>query len=630
MKNLIKEYWLLFLIFGLGLMSGLNYFGAELKQTVYQDDGYYTILSIDNIYLTHSNKLGKDVARVTFSTRDTGEKARGFVDEEKMKKFTGNKMDYTFQMDVVSKKQEAKYPINVRDFEDNPYTYFIVDIGFQFNRRKGCEKYAKEHNYEFIQYLIKDLPDIRTYCLLAKHKSGRFGDIQSSHTVMSVDITIRGGDYKETKTITSNETTSVQFKDIANIKWVGSLSSMQEPPAIPANYMAWFQPGEGWRLVDKFAYSDVREYDPDDAREYMRDKHIYSDGVEWMEKAEMGIAKALKEKKLENVFWVDKTDMDNGYVKAKLTKDIYFPVFIADLDVDWLHIYQPVGVPEIKCYDAELVAGEKGKIQYEVKNVGDSHGTFEVRLISEAAEIVGYPPTHPLDPGETEKSYIEVMTKPKEFEGSYRLIAVDINNRTNSDACEGSLKVSMFQVCERYGEEYCEDNWRVYCSKDGTELIKLEYCEGGCEEYNGKTRCKEPVACESDEDCPEIEIDHGKKIGKCINNKCVYKIVCDKGYTEIGGKCVKGGACEKQYEACLNECPELFGRTDPFCQSKCWLSYQFCRLMGLLKGVLMGIGIFVIALLVLIIIFPGLGRIIFGLFSGLASGARSLAKRMRK
>ena len=168
MKNLIKEYWLLFLIFGLGLMSGLNYFGAELKQTVYQDDGYYTILSIDNIYLTHSNKLGKDVARVTFSTRDTGEKARGFVDEEKMKKFTGNKMDYTFQMDVVSKKQEAKYPINVRDFEDNPYTYFIVDIGFQFNRRKGCEKYAKEQDKVYTKIrkmIISELDSTVTYNL---------------------------------------------------------------------------------------------------------------------------------------------------------------------------------------------------------------------------------------------------------------------------------------------------------------------------------------------------------------------------------------------------------------------------------------------------------------------------------
>ena len=58
--------------------------------------------------------------------------------------------------------------------------------------------------------------------------------------------------------------------------------------------------------------------------------------------------------------------------------------------------------------------------------------------------------------------------------------------------------------------------------------------EPGIPQLNG---C--PAECMTDEDCPDIPIENGMKIGSCVNYECEYTIVCDEGYELKDGECVK-------------------------------------------------------------------------------------------
>ena len=102
--------------------------------------------------------------------------------------------------------------------------------------------------------------------------------------------------------------------------------------------------------------------------------------------------------------------------------------------------------------------------------------------------------------------------------------------------------------------------------KDGEEkCVGFIYyvCKNGKWTKVGPTKGKCGVECVQDSDCPapSIHVEHGRAVPACVNYTCSYKIICDRGYKLVNGKCVPKTCEDYGYSSEKPECG-FFGKPE--------------------------------------------------------------------
>ena len=408
------------------------------------------------------------------------------------------------------------------------------------------------------------------WCVLQYSKGGT-GIVERPSTSFSANVYVTSNGQKIQQTISSKSDITVNFiepstsKWRASATWYGSLVTGDNPP-YEGNYGAIFlKSRNSWQLTQKTTLDNYITQSISTQNKYNSVPRTAFNPAQGETDVQAGdrIMKEIYQPNNDQVNQlINSPQTINGNtptgtetiakVDVPLSVSVTVPKILWYVDASWLGIKIPVSKPQIistSCGDfyAGAQGNKIGNIQANVKNVGQTQGSFAVK-------VEGCSPLRMLDNVQTQtvqagmtSEYnvrIDAGSANEELTKTCSVTAYDVNDPANSATYSATCTVHRAQECVPNTFKQ-SGSCIMQCKPDGSDYALVKCCEF-VTTINGKLDC-ETSNCQQDTDCQTGYICQS---GACVQSPSSYTIACTADNqckdTEqcLGGKCVQKQTCK--------------------------------------------------------------------------------------
>ena len=480
----------IFLILG-GIGAG-TFFTTDTNQEVSatQCSGGQ-VLSIDDISVTFSNELQKDVIRVLFSTVPTSECLDIYVSTNQIENSIDGFDAYSpIRGDIILTKKDIEFDINA----DQNEKFFKIGI-FNQGDKITCSAADCSGIVNSFASVFGDgwwLFTSECYCVSDDFR-GVGGSFSSGSSLLwETDISI-GGDM-----ITlDNSDRSGEIGSIAIVKWAGNL----------AGNIGFSRPNRdvykpftdnNFRMIDSGTVGALENsYIPiknsiiacdgytaapcdalDDARAY---------NAQFDSRTINGLSQWVSQESK-----VSSASISSNTLIINLNSPIVYPQFTLDIVAEEVGVFISTGKPSVTCpNNFDIISGETRDVSVILENIGDDSGSFSYGVsCSKGSSTVSPISPQNIYSGQSKTITARLgLTVEQGTETSTCTFTATELNTFEQDSCSFSFTSTKQTQCIQ-GTSSCENgNKELWtCLADGS--FKKTECQFGCEAFEDTSRCR--------------------------------------------------------------------------------------------------------------------------------------------
>lgn len=395
----------------------------------------------------------------------------------------------------------------------------------------------------------------KRYCV-SKEQVGVKGVFNEPFINFNAKIKLSAGDDVKEKTICSGSVSgcdgsSVSFGNIGTASWSGSLVT-GEPAPNQDNFVAIHNLNSNrWQIVRDSTYdnfANAEDIADSQLREAMNDFIQYKESQipnadNEIDDIVNDVNNAQTNTLNEDVSFTSSPfdfDSNSGKVTINLERSLTSPNIIFRLKADWLGIVIPSGKAEIVSVTTEkITSGESGGVNVQIKNIGESEGTFSAMLVN-CDPFIQSTSTQTtrktLQPNNIDTITISVSggVLSDEVVKNCQVKVYDINDPSKETLRSITLELEEAKACVP-NKIFADGNVIKKCSADGSVIEIVKECkygvipdgEGGfaCASIN---KLVSKYECSSDSDCKEFSYCH-PEIHACIQRSGCINVIDNGG-----------------------------------------------------------------------------------------------------
>lgn len=205
---------------------------------------------------------------------------------------------------------------------------------------------------------------------------------------------------------------------------------------------------------------------------------------------------------------------DGAIVLSKANSVYFYPIYLLEIDADWLGIIQPSGQPQIDEIESScFTEGSDGIVTTRVSNIADSDASFDFQWDCDANFFISPLDLIPFDGGQTKTITHNVYAQTESVtRGTCTLTIVDNGNPIKRDSQSVAVCVEERNQCDDLGDQICVGKQPKECKNvDGiqTYVDIGKACSNECYlDSDGYAQCRdEPRLVCGDGLCATLERD---------------------------------------------------------------------------------------------------------------------------
>lgn len=542
------------LIFGLILL---------LISPVYAQGVTVTSVSTSDV-ITKSTEPSKVYWIINTQLNGGGQSITGTVEPSTVKNLMGGKV-YTKQ----------PLSINVESVEEQVF-YEVVNEGIPISKYKLQTFLAPEN---FLDITTDNpepcLPDTdfeiklgsshfggfayKRYCV-TKEQVGVKGAYNNPLVSFNAKIRLSVGSDSKEKTICSGaasgcDGSSVSLGDVGTATWSGSLVTGESPPN-QNNFVSIKESSSNrWKIArlstyDKYSNAeDIADSLLNGAASSFiqySESEIPSGDAE-IAKILTAVSSASDQLLNEQASFTSSpfsTDENTGKITVTLKRSLTSPNVVFRLKADWLGIVIPSGEPVIMSISkGKLVGGESGKVEVQIKNIGESEGTFSAMLVdcdpfiqSTSAQTT----RKTIQPNDIDTIAISVSggSLSDDVIKNCQVKVYDVNDPSIQKFTSLTLELEQAKVCVP-NKVFTDGNVIKKCNLDGSAIEILYDCKYGVvsdgrggyscgsaqllKDYE-KNKIEKDYECNSDSECKKFFYCH-QEIHVCVQKSGCQNVI---------------------------------------------------------------------------------------------------------
>lgn len=554
MEKSLKIRLMSSLIFGLALL---------LISSVYAQGVTVTSISTSDI-ITKSTEPSKVYWIINTQLNGGGQSISGIVDPSTVKNLMGGKV-YTKQplsINVESVEEQVFYEIVNEGIPIYKYKLqtFLAPENFLDITTNNPEPCSSDTNFEiklgsshFGGYAYK------RYCV-TKEQVGVKGAYNNPFVSFNAKIRLLVGSDSKEKTICSGAVSgcdgnSISLGDVGTATWSGSLVTGESPPN-QNNFVSIKESSSNrWKIVRLSAYDkysnagDIADSQLNGAASnFIR----YSESQIPNGDAEIAniltaVNSASDQVLSEQASFTSSpfsTDDNTGKVTVTLKRSLTSPNIVFRLKASWLGIVIPSGEPVIMSVSTnKLVSGESGRVEVQIKNIGESEGTFSAMLVN-CEPFIQSTSTQTtrrnIQPDDIDTIVISISggSLSDDVTKNCQVKVYDVNDPSIQKFTSLTLELEKAKICIP-NKVFADGNIIKKCNSDGNSIDILYKCKYGVvsdgkggyscgsakllENYE-KNKIEKKYECNSDSECKEFSYCH-QEIHACVQKSGCINVI---------------------------------------------------------------------------------------------------------
>lgn len=487
------------------IIGGVTFLGIGSYLSSYGGGCSGTVMSIDDVELTFSNELQRDVVRVTASTVPTSECLNIKLGSEEINELRSQGFeidpDKKDLIDIKLTKEEKVYNIQQKSGK-----YFDLEI--EENVDFGLTTLGDDDVCRELMNLPSSVPDSNIWqhynlpfqegdCI-AKVEKGRDAGFQSTEGI-KWETEVYSRVFDETITLSDTKLQDNSLYPYVFVKWSGNLQSNVNLGSI--DYDAYFRNSNNqYRMVEDGNLNTLNDFLSD--LEYDFDSNGVSSSEFDRAKDYRALFDSLTidqtDQWADDEDLVDSAEIISNKLYADLNTPISYPTFVLDIIAESVGIYVSTGEPKLTCpSNFDIDSGRTKTVSATLKNIGEDSDSFSYYVeCNKGSQTITPSPPITINSGSSRTLSITAgLTVPQEGteRATCKLTAVGIGSCESGecaeDYCTFYYDSTHVDTCIT-GEKSCEEgNSELWtCRSDGS--YQITDCDYGCEAFGNTYRCR--------------------------------------------------------------------------------------------------------------------------------------------